>query len=269
MSSRRVVLLLLLLLLAGCAPLEQLDTPERDPRFYTIRQGDTLYSIAWRHQLDWRDLAGWNGIAEPYLIHPGNRLRLFAPPGYQPPPAAPVAAGPATVTPRQEPPPPTRTAIGSGEPSPPPPERRAEPAPPAQTPAPPPPRQPTATGPLTWQWPTEGRVINLSESQRAGKKGIHIAGERGQPVRAAAPGLVVYSGGGLIGFGQLVIIKHNETYLSAYGHNERILVSEGDEVRAGQNIAQMGSSGADRVMLYFEIRRDGNPVAPLSYLPRR
>jgi len=120
-----------------------------------------------------------------------------------------------------------------------------------------------------WVWPTQGRVSNGYRPSGTGKKGIDISGKKGQPVKAAAAGKVVYSGSGLVGYGRIIIIKHNETLLSAYGHNSKLLVSEGEYVKAGQVIANMGSSGTDRTRLYFEIRKNGKPVNPLRYLPNR
>jgi lipoprotein NlpD len=124
----------------------------------------------------------------------------------------------------------------------------------------------SATG---WAWPAEGAVIGRYSSNSSLNKGIDIAGDLGQPVLAASDGTVVYAGSGLRGYGELLIIKHSDTYVSAYGHNRRLLVREGQKVKAGQVIAEMGSTGTDRVKLHFEIRRNGKPVNPLSYLPAR
>ena len=120
-----------------------------------------------------------------------------------------------------------------------------------------------------WAWPASGTLIGRFASNGSLNKGIDIAGQLGQPVLAASGGTVVYAGSGLRGYGELVIIKHNETYVSAYGHNRRLLVREGQQVKVGQSIAEMGSTGTDRVKLHFEIRRQGKPVDPLQYLPRR
>jgi lipoprotein NlpD len=119
-----------------------------------------------------------------------------------------------------------------------------------------------------WVWPTRGRVVRGFQQKGTGKKGIDIGGHQGQPVKAAASGKVVYVGSGLVGYGRLIIVKHNEKLLSAYGHNSKLLVAEGDHVAAGQMIAKMGNSGTDRTALYFEIRKDGKPVNPMQYLPR-
>lgn len=120
---------------------------------------------------------------------------------------------------------------------------------------------------LSWKWPTQGQVTERFSSSDDTRKGIDISGRLGQPVIASAPGRVVYSGSGLRGYGQLIIIKHNERFLSAYAHNRKLLVKEGQAVSAGQSIAEMGSSGADEVKLHFEIRRDGKPIDPLAFLP--
>jgi lipoprotein NlpD len=120
-----------------------------------------------------------------------------------------------------------------------------------------------------WAWPASGKVIETFSTSGRVNKGIDIAGQRGQPIQSTRSGKVVYSGTGIAGYGNLIIIKHDETYLSAYAHSEKVLVKEGDEVKAGQKIAEMGDSGTDRVMLHFEIRREGKPVDPLGFLPRR
>jgi lipoprotein NlpD len=286
-------------------------TPARTPipgGSYQVAKGDTLYSIAFRNGVDFRDLAQWNGIAVPYTIWPGQRLTLSpsgkpaiahvtGTPSASPvtPPhvvAAPVvAAAPVfqTVTPA----PATSASIGSALASPAPLPKPGLPAHPAvaattttvvpvaglPTPAPaalppPAPAPPVASGParavngVNWRWPAEGSLASRFQSGDA-IPGIEIAGKQGDPVRAAADGVVVYSGNGLVGYGELVIIKHNDSFLSAYGHNSKRLVKEGQRVSAGQQIAEMGSTGASRNELEFQIRKDGNPVDPLGYLPSR
>jgi lipoprotein NlpD len=224
---------------------------------YIVRRGDTLYSIAWQHALSVNQLAGMNAIRSPYTIYTGQRLRVR--PGSKPVPATPPPG-----------PPPAAPAAARTAPQPPPAAART-------APQPPPTGKPVAAKPAPklpavvkhWVWPASGRLINGYNPGASGKKGIDIAGKKGQPVKAAAAGKVVYSGSGLVGYGRLIIIKHNETLLSAYGHNSNLLVSEGEYVKAGQVIANMGSSGTDRTRLYFEIRKNGKPVNPLRYLPRR
>lgn len=306
---------------------------------YRVVKGDTLYSIAFRNKVDFRDLAGWNNIASPFTIWPGQDLRL-SPPGHDggkpaparttapvvaalPPPAGhpahgaptpgtsgtpgnPVASSPtATSSPPNTPPPATAPAamppgppvgaaaataassvpapatttntpvVVAGKPAesvvPPPTAPAAAPAPVENPPAATPIVASGATrsaGGINWRWPADGTLIKRFASGDA-IPGIEVAGKAGDPVRAAADGVVVYSGNGLVGYGELVIIKHSDSFLSAYGHNRKRLVKEGEKVKAGQSVAEMGSSGATRDELQFQIRRDGNPVDPLQYLPQR
>jgi lipoprotein NlpD len=271
---------------------------------YKVSKGDTLYSIAFRNGVDFRDLAGWNNIASPYTIWPGQELKLAAPNGT--PTTAPAHAAPAVVAATTvKPPAPAPTAAHAVPVGQPPAGTQsvATAATPAQTPpaaaplapaasttpivpiagAPaatasntPPPAPPAAIAPgatranggVTWRWPADGSLIKRFQSGDA-IPGIEIAGKSGDPVRAAADGVVVYSGNGLVGYGELIIVKHNDSYLSAYGHNSKRLVKEGQRVTAGQQIAEMGSTGASRDELQFQIRKDGNPVDPLGYLPSR
>lgn len=207
-----------------------------------VERGDTLYSIATRNGISVLDLASWNALPPPYTIHPGQRLRLY--PGG----ARAVAAAPVRNAPRPSAPP--------GVP------RETRPAP-APVPVAPP-----SSG-FAWRWPADGALAGRFVPGEPTKQGIDIAGSEGAPVRAAADGTVVYSGAGLVGYGELVIVKHNEQWLSAYGHNRRRLVNEGQLVKAGDPIAEMGHSGAPRDMLHFEIRYAGKPVDPLGYLPPR
>lgn len=233
-----------LLLLAGCgspmAPVSDRSdrgaAPRTAPGQYRVQRGDTLYSISFSYGLDYRDVAAWNDIGPPYRIYPGQRLRLRAPATAAPPQQARAQPSrPAASTRRVEP-------------------RREDPTP----------RQRT----LHWQWPTRGEVIRTFSATDNGKKGIDIAGKSGQPVRAAADGEVVYSGEGLLRYGKLIIIKHDQTFFSAYAHNRVLLVAEGQRVKSGQTIAELGSTGTTRPMLHFEVRRNGHPVDPLGYLPR-
>lgn len=222
--------LLALALLAGCA-----SNPEGGAS-YTVKRGDTLYSIAFRHKLDYKDLARWNQIGRDYVIYPGQTLRL--------------------------------SASGSSA-------RAASPAPKAsssRTAATPPkaPRQPAIPSgpPVQWQWPVKEGTATLT-SRPNGGNGLMIVGRLGDEVRAAGPGRVVYTGAGLLGYGQLIIVKHNETYLSAYGHLQSVLTQEGDAVTAGQRIATMGNGSQGSPQLYFEIRINGTPGNPLALLPQR
>lgn len=266
---------------------------------YAVMKGDTLYSIAFRKGVDFRDLAQWNGVAAPYTIWPGQRLTLSPPTKGA---AAPVAATsghvggtPVATAPVFEPvtaPAGTSAAASASVPAAPlatapPPAKSAAPAVaatattvvpvagvPAVAPATMPPPAPVAAGAsravsgVQWRWPADGSLAGRFQSGDA-IPGIEIAGKSGDPVRAAADGVVVYSGNGLVGYGELVIIKHNDSFLSAYGHNRKRLVKEGQRVSGGQQIAEMGSTGSTRNELEFQIRKDGNPVDPLGYLPPR
>lgn len=231
-APRRAVALCLLMcfaLLSACGG-DSRTRPDT-PAYYTVRAGDTLYSIAWRHGLDYREVARWNGIGRDYGIAVGQRLRLTPPPGGR----AAAAKPPATSRP------------------------------PAASRAPEPPISP----PPAWAWPVRKGKVAGPVRQPSGGVGLRIDGESGMPVLAAADGRVVYTGAGLRAYGQLVIVKHGASWLSAYGHNERVLVKEGDEVKAGQVIANMGLGPGQQPMLYFEIRANGRPVDPLTQLPKR
>lgn len=258
--------------------------PVAADRSYRVVRGDSLYAIAFRNGLDFRDLAAWNGIAAPYTIYPGQRLRLSAPEGDEGKPRRAIAAAarahrepvPHRATPAFEAVPPSDAAASSSAAvapavaatTPVPPSHPA-PAPLPPTPASPSPHGASRTvGTVTWRWPADGSLIKRFQSGDA-IPGIELAGKAGDPVRAAADGVVVYSGNGLVGYGELIIIKHSDSFLSAYGHNRKRLVKEGQRVSAGQVIAEMGSTGASRDELQFQIRRDGNPVDPLDYLPAR
>jgi lipoprotein NlpD len=299
----------------GYTPAHAATPPPAPPGgSYRVMKGDTLYSIAFRNKVDFRDLAGWNGIDSPYTIWPGQDLRL-SPPGHDNKPApahaAPVvvaATPPAGVNSPHVAPPPTQPAFQSvtdADVTPPPAVpapatttntpvvvagKPAEsivpvPVPPPSTPnvpapAPAPVENPSAATPIVtsgasrsaggiaWRWPADGTMLKKFSSGDA-IPGIEIGGKAGDPVRSAADGVVVYSGNGLVGYGELVIIKHSDSFLSAYGHNRKRLVKEGEKVKAGQSVAEMGSSGATRDELQFQIRRDGNPVDPLQYLPAK
>ena len=226
----------------------------RNATVYRVRRGDTLYGIAWNAGTDWRTLAAWNDLEFPYTIVPGQELRL-TPPHRAPAPRRPE---PPRTTPRP--------AQPSATPPVPSPKPTAQP-PPKPKPAPPPAVK--NAGPLQWTWPTAGRVIATFSNDDPARKGIKVAGVAGQMITAAEAGRVVYSGSGLIGYGRLIIIKHNDKYLSAYGHNRKLLVKEGDQVTKGERIAEMGQSNSGQAMLHFEIRREGKPVDPMALLPRR
>ena len=236
-----------------------------DSQTYTVQRGDTLYSIAFRYGLDYRKVAAANRIPAPYTIYVGQRVALKEAPV---PPPAPKPAAPQPATTKSGT---SSTSVRTGA-------STAAVTPASQAPKPKSVTKPSSSAatkstPYTgsavsgWRWPTKGPVIRGYSSTV--HKGIDIGGKRGDPVNAVAAGKVVYAGTGIVGFGELLIVKHNEVYLSAYGHNDRLLVSEGDTVSAGQRIAEKGSSGTDRVKLHFEIRKEGKPVDPQRLLPRR
>ena len=244
----------------------QAARPQATSGQYTVQRGDTLYSIAFRFGWDWKALAARNNIPAPYVIRPGQRIRFDLPQQG----GAPVVAQPSRPAVTSVPPPAARPPVQAQPPlqtAPPQPASRPPVA--SGTPAAAGKVQPVPRSAKGWAWPANGVLIGKFSSNGSLNKGIDIAGELGQPVLAAADGSVVYAGSGLRGYGELVIIKHSDAYVSAYGHNRRLLVREGQQVKVGQHIAEMGSTGTDRVKLHFEIRRQGKPVDPLQYLPRR
>lgn len=259
----------LLALLVACsaapprAPVEdrqgELKTYDR-VRTYRVTGGDTLYAIAWRYGLDYRKLASANNIASPYRIYPGQTLRLASAPVATSPTSSNPVAPAATESANQQ--------ASAPLPQPQPPPGAAEAAIVAGTPARVLEVDPDA-GLATvsaWRWPTRGKVVRgFSQTVH---KGIDIDGAAGDAVVAVATGRVVYAGSGIVGYGNLLIVKHNELYLSAYGHNRRLLVAEGDVVAAGQRIAEKGSSATNSVKLHFEIRREGQPIDPKKLLPQ-
>lgn len=238
------MLLAVAILLAACGKSTVIRSPSastassgRQGATVVVQQGETLYSIARRNGVAVEDLARWNGLKPPYTIYPGQRLALGQ---------AGSARG-ATAA--------TRTVVA-------PKPATAVPPPAAPSPAP-------ASSGFSWRWPAQGVLLETYVAGNNTRQGIGIGGSSGQPVTAAADGVVVYSGAGLVGYGELIIIKHNEQWLSAYGHNRKRLVNEGQSVKAGQQIAEMGRSGTDREKLHFEIRYNGKPVDPLLYLPKK
>ena len=222
---------------------------------HIVQRGETLYQIAFRYGWDWKALAANNKLRQPFTIYPGQRISLeprsasVARAVTPTPTTRPSSSAPVRTTPTPVPAPVKSTA-----------QKQPVTKKPAPTPAP-----AALTG---WQWPAQGPLIARFQSNASLNKGIDIAGQLGQPIFSAANGTVVYAGRGLIGYGEMIIIKHDDDFLSAYAHNSRLLVKEGEQVRVGQKIAEMGSSGTDRVKLHFEIRRRGQPVDPLGYLPK-
>lgn len=261
--------------------------PDARPAFHTVRKGDTLFSIALDYGLDYRELAEWNSI-DPSKIQVDQQLRLAPPTGAVA--TAPLRTAPGVVEGRPlgtvvPPPSPQAPRVAAGD-------MKSEPkgvrvpysdqayaqlvslkpeAGPAARPEARPEQKPDAVrseDDLDWMWPASGRVISAFNNS-ANLKGIAIAGRLGQPVLASAAGKVIFSGTGIRGFGQLIVIKHNNTFLSVYGHNSQLLVKEGQNVAKGQKIAEMGNTDTDQVKLHFEIRRFGKPVDPARLLPDR
>ena len=275
-------------LLAGCgAPgplIPEQQQQARDqaplapaPESYRVAAGDTLYSIAFNYGLDWRGVAAWNGIDAPYTIRVGDRIRLRPPPDMRsasirpkgeergtPKPgevsSEPAAAEPQAPQPDSRPDPEPRPRVPIVK------DSDTQPAAPASEASVPDAATRNVAG-VAWRWPTQGRIARRFDPS-ATRKGVLIAGEAGQPIRAAARGQIVYSGNGLIGYGELVIIKHSERMLSAYAHNRERLVSEGQQVEAGAVIGRMGLNERNETVLHFEIRRNGKPDDPLDYQPR-
>lgn len=220
---------------SGGASAEAASESSSVPATYRVKPGDTLYSIAWRYGLDYHDLSNWNGIGSDYLIKPGQTLRLYSS-GTANRTQPTAAVNPGTASPAQ---------VSSSS-------DLFQPA-----------------GNIVWNWPVEGRVTREFHSDGNLSKGIDISAARGSDIRAAAAGKIVYAGSGIIGYGKLIIIKDNEQFLSAYADNDEMLVKEGDVVQAGDRIATMGLGRDGHPLLHFEIRRNGKPVDPLQYLPRR
>jgi lipoprotein NlpD len=232
---RRLSLAIAILLTASCS-----HEPVRTGT-YTVRSGDTVYAIAKRYRMDYRDLARWNHLGRDYAIEVGQVLMLHAPIGTH---TRPGAA--------------TRSAA-------------ALPAPPSSKNSSPKNSEETglSTSPMPkWVWPVDGGATTAIERPN-GAQGLGISGSLGQEIHAASEGRVVYTGTGLLGYGQLIIVKHNDAYLTAYGYTQSVLVKEGEQVRTGQAIATMGAAPQGTPLLYFEIRLNGKPVEPLPLLPKR
>ena len=235
--------------LFGCASRAPAPVQEGSgvPDAYVVARGDTLSAIAWRYELNWQDVARWNRLQNPDLIYPGQRLLLKPPGSSAPAVVASAASSPAPASqPKVREPVPRTAPEPEGTPS------NA--------------RERVAQD-LNWRWPTEGKVVRAFKPDVPGRKGIQIGGDLGQPVRPASPGRVVYSGSGLPGYGRLIIVKHSDTLLSAYGYLGEIFVKEGDRVTWEQPIAEMGAGNENRPVLHFEIRQNGKPVNPLQFLP--
>jgi lipoprotein NlpD len=238
------------------------------PGYYAVKPGDTLIRIGLENGQSHKDIARWNALDNPNRIEVGQILRVVPPTG---PDALavtkPVTSGIVTTTPIGVAPAVAKAASAPAV-------AKTASAPASASTSVPIPVAPVAVAAtsggdddIVWIWPGKGSVVG--EFDEAKNKGLDIAGSAGEPVLAAADGKVVYSGAGLRGYGNLIILKHNNTYLSAYAHNQVLLVKEDQVVKRGQKIAEMGNSDADRVKLHFEIRRQGKPVDPLKYLPAK
>lgn len=230
---------------------------------YYVRKGDTLYAIAFSYGLDAMEVAKLNGISSPYTIYPGQKLKLMPPTGG---PGEADASSGVKISTLKTPAPATTRTVETKKPAD---TAKTGTAIAAAPPMPAPSVADSSADPGDWKWPTEGRVIRGFVAGDPARNGLDIAGKEGQPITASAAGQVVYSGNGLIGYGELIIVKHSENMLSAYAHNRVRLVKEGDQVWAGQKIAEMGRNSSDEQLLHFEIRQLGKPVNPMNYLPGR
>ena len=232
------------------------------PGYYTVKPGDTLIRIGLETGQSWKDIRRWNSLDNPNQIEVGQVLRVVPPTAGAPVATSaqsavvtkPVTSANATAS---SVPPPGSTSNGAKPVAPQPTTAAAS----VEAPA-------SGDDQVAWSWPVNGGAV-LAGFDEAKNKGLDISGAAGDPVLAAADGRVVYAGAGLRGYGNLIILKHNNTYLTAYAHNQTLLVKEDQSVRKGQKIAEMGNSDADRVKLHFEVRRQGKPVDPAKYLPAR
>ncbi len=243
-----VSILLLMSLLAGCSSSNLIDIPITDqgkyqytPKIYTVQKGDTLYGISWAFGLDYKQVAQWNGISAPYIIHIGDQIHLYSKEQKNTTNTKPLVL---TSLPGRIQPARTKAAAAPVEKN-------------IVT--------PVAAASGKWSWPAQGKLVGRF-SPKAGNKGIQITGTEGSPIRATSSGQVVYAGEGLRGYGKLIIIKHSSEYISAYAHNREILVREGQTINSGQQIASMGQTDTNTPMLHFEIRKSGDPVDPIKLL---
>jgi len=229
------------MLLVSCVTVKPPTYVSSGTGWYTVKRSDTLFSIAWRYGLDYKQLARWNQIDVNSPIHPGQRLRLINP-GKQTVAASAAQKSSSKTKTKTK----TKTSVTTSSNN----------------------DQYSKRGPIKWIWPTQGKPLNTFLASKLDRRGIDIAGKFGQPVRAVADGKVVYSGNGLAGYGNLIIIKHSDTYLSAYAYCRERLVQEGSSVKSGKVVAKMGRRD-NTAKLHFEIRRNGKPVDPMKYLPNQ
>jgi len=253
-----IIILIAIFFVSSCSSHRTTNISDRSTqavykgKIHTVARGETLFSIAWRYGIDLNKLASFNGIKPPYTIFPSQKIRLdiHSKKGFSSNANSVVKPNENDIAKSSS----DETANRSKNRS----DNKKN--------------LPKATivySPVKWQWPAAGKPVALFQGNLGLNKGIDIRGNLGEPVLAAASGRVVYAGSGLSGYGNLLIIKHSEIFLSAYAHNNTLLVKEGDFIKGGQHIADMGSSGTDRVKLHFEIRSEGSPVDPLRYLPKR
>ena len=253
--SRILILVVLVIHLSGCG----------GHVYHVVESGETLYSIGWLYGYDHRQIAKWNNLSSRNSIRKGQRLRVAPPPGVN------RSGGRSTTLARKS----SNTGSVTAKPA------RSNGITKTTKAAK---NRKRITGNVTgkagrnssadeilsWNWPVKnGKPIQMFDARDPGRRGLDFTGRAGQPVYSAAAGHIVYSGAGLPAYGKLIIVKHNDEYLSAYAHNDRLLVKEGEDIRSGQHIADMGRNGANKVMLHFEIRRNGKPVDPLMFLPDR
>ena len=218
------------------------------PARYVVKRGDTVYSIAWRYQQDYRDLIAWNNLSAPYVIYPGQRLHIRSESGSRNKKNSHTNKVVARISDNK------KTKKKSNKKT----TERSQKKP----------QKVTVNSDNRWRWPLKGKLLSTFSSSARDRNGINIEAKKGQKVEAARAGVVVYSGVGMRTHGKLILIKHNERFLSAYAYNSQLLVNEGDQVKIGQIIARAGHDHQRVTKLYFEIRNDGNPVDPLKYLPK-
>ena len=241
------ILLFLVFILFSCVSNHNSDVYyDYDYGYHTVLKGDTLYSIAFRHGIDYKKIARWNKIRSPYTIYAGQRLKLS--------PSQVTSSTYQTKSKNKSNNTSTRTSSNSV----------AKKSTPNKTAV----QVKEKLIKHDWNWPTNGEVIRTYSPRAGGNKGIDIGGKIGQPVLAASAGKVVYSGNGLASYGNLIIIKHSSQFISAYAHNKKLFVKEGGEVKRGEKIAELGKTGTTEAKLHFEIRFRGKPVDPIKYLPK-
>lgn len=251
---RMCLLFALVVSIVACARSTPIFEGNFKPGVYTVKRGDTVYSISWRHGQDFRDVIRWNKLSAPYTIYPGQKLAVRG------------ALKPNQTDKRQNSGKSSTANTSSAKSKKTAPPKKNIPAKKNTRSAVKP--KPTATN-SRWQWPTKGKLLSRFSASAIDRQGIDIKGVKGATVLASLGGKVVYSGSGLRTYGRLIIIKHSEIFLSAYAHNSKLLVKEGDTVKTGQAIARIGLSNQGVAKLHFEIRKNGKPVDPLKYLPTR